>query len=24
MLFNLQKMVTTLLPVTSQWCFDKQ
>jgi len=23
-LFNIQKLVTTLLPMTSQWCFDKQ
>jgi len=24
MLFNFQKLVTTLLPMMSQWCFDKQ
>jgi len=24
MLFNFQKPVTTLLPITSQWRFDKQ
>jgi len=24
MLFNFQKPVTTLLPMTSQWRFDKQ
>jgi len=24
MLFNYQKPVTTLLPMTSQWRFDKQ
>jgi len=24
MMFNFQKTVNTLLPMTSQWCFDKQ
>jgi len=24
MLFNFQKLITALLPMTSQWRFDKQ